>query len=55
MNIHVLRKEFQTVGAWTGGTTTQLAIWPEEADYASRRFDWRVSSARVEQEKSDFT
>ncbi len=40
---------------WSGGTTTQLAIWPPEAQYADRRFLWRISTARVELEQSDFT
>lgn len=40
---------------WSGGTTTQLAIAPAEADYAARDFLWRVSSATVELEQSDFT
>ena len=43
------------VSAWSGGTTTQLAIFPPEAKYADRDFLWRVSSATVELEKSDFT
>ncbi|NLL36968.1 MAG: HutD family protein [Fretibacterium sp.] len=55
MKLSLIRKEEQPVGVWAGGTTTQLAIWPEGADYASRRFDWRLSSARVELEESDFT
>jgi len=40
---------------WSGGTTTQLAIEPEGANYADRDFLWRLSSARVESEHSDFT
>lgn len=44
-----------TVSAWSGGTTTQLAIFPPEARYADRNFLWRVSSASVELEASDFT
>ena len=40
---------------WSGGTTTQIAIYPPEADYARRDFLWRVSSATVELEDSDFT
>ena len=43
------------VSAWSGGTTTQLAIFPETAGYADRDFLWRVSSATVELETSDFT
>lgn len=40
---------------WSGGTTTQLAIAPEGAVYAERDFLWRVSSATVELDESDFT
>jgi environmental stress-induced protein Ves len=40
---------------WSGGRTTQIAIAPEGADYARRDFLWRVSSATVELEESDFT
>ena len=41
--------------AWSGGTTTQLAIAPEGAVYADRDFLWRVSSASVNTAESDFT
>ena len=40
---------------WSGGTTTQLAIAPRGAVYADRSFLWRVSSASVELDESDFT
>ncbi|MDO4987413.1 MAG: HutD family protein [Synergistes sp.] len=40
---------------WSGGITTQLAIWPQDGDYAARKFDWRISSAVVEDEESVFT
>ena len=43
------------VSAWSGGTTTQLAIFPPDAVYAHRDFLWRVSSATVDLEESDFT
>lgn len=55
MKITLVKKGEQSVGTWSGGTTTQLAIWPEGADYASRRFAWRISSAVVELEESNFT
>lgn len=48
------RKDYSTT-RWSGGTTTQLAIAPEGAQYAGRDFLWRISSARVELEHSDFT
>lgn len=40
---------------WSGGTTTQLAIAPEGAQYADRNFLWRISSAKVALDHSDFT
>lgn len=43
------------ISNWSGGTTTQLFISPEGATLAERNFDWRISSARVEEETSDFT
>ncbi len=55
MRISVTRREEQRVGSWAGGTTTQLAIGPEGADYAARRFEWRISTARVDLDESDFT
>ena len=50
-----LTEKDYTVSHWSGGTTTQLAIWPPEAKYADRDFLWRISSATVELEESDFT
>ncbi|MBO4872001.1 MAG: HutD family protein [Lachnospiraceae bacterium] len=41
--------------AWSGGATTQFLIWPREAEYPDRNFLWRISSATVENEESDFT
>ena len=55
MKITHLRKESYTTSAWSGGTTTQLYIYPADADYASRRFNVRISSAAVDLEESDFT
>lgn len=40
---------------WSGGATMQLAIAPAGAVYADRDFLWRLSSATVELEESDFT
>lgn len=52
--IHI-RPEQYVVSQWSGGTTTQLAIAPEGAAYADRDFLWRLSSAAVELDQSDFT
>lgn len=40
---------------WSGGTTTQLLIWPPESDYKTREFQFRISSATIEEEHSEFT
>lgn len=46
--------KFNTI-TWSGGTSTQLYIYPETADYALRDFDFRLSTAKVEVAKSEFT
>lgn len=55
MDIRHLTKEDYKVSQWSGGTTTEVFIWPEGANYASREFSVRISSATVELEESDFT
>ena len=52
--LHLTQKDYKT-SAWSGGTTTELFIWPMGADYAKRKFAFRISSAVVELEESDFT
>ncbi|WP_312612445.1 HutD family protein [Oscillibacter sp.] len=53
--IRRIAPEEYTASRWSGGTTTQIAIAPAGAVYAERDFLWRVSSATVELETSDFT
>lgn len=55
MEWKLLTQADQVTTTWSGGTTTQLAIAPEGAVYADRDFLWRLSSAGVELEHSDFT
>ncbi|WP_338547119.1 HutD family protein [Emergencia sp. JLR.KK010] len=40
---------------WTGGTTTQLAIFPQESRYLERNFIWRLSSATCDLEETTFS
>lgn len=47
-------KDFNTIN-WSGGTSTQLFIFPLTADYQLRNFDFRLSTAKVEVEESNFT
>ena len=55
MKIKKIGTDMQSVSRWSGGTTTQLGICPEDALYADREFLWRVSSAVVELPESDST
>jgi len=40
---------------WSGGTTTQLVIYPDEAIYQEQNFLFRISTATVEVEESIFS
>lgn len=55
MEIKILHKEDFQTSEWSGGKTTQLYIYPLDAQYAKRDFKVRISSATVEMEESDFT
>lgn len=54
-NIKIIRKDQQKTSKWSGGTTTELYIYPEDSLYDHRNFKWRISSAKVEIECSTFT
>jgi len=55
MKIDILKAaDFKTT-KWAGGSTTELYIHPPTANYAGRNFDFRISSATVEIEQSNFT
>lgn len=45
----------QKTSTWSGGTTTELFIYPEDSVYSERNFDFRISTATVEVEESNFT
>lgn len=55
LKVQIIKKEDQLTTRWSGGTTTQLAIYPENALYSERNFLWRISSAEVELPESIFT
>lgn len=40
---------------WSGGTTRQLFIYPPESQYKDLNFQFRISTATVETETSEFT
>ena len=55
MEIKKIGRDACRVSSWAGGTTTELSIAPENGNYQSRDFLWRLSSATVELEESTFT
>ena len=55
MRIKIYSTKSRSTSSWAGGSTTELWIWPEDGDYASRDFRARISSATVLLEESDFT
>jgi len=40
---------------WSGGSSTQLYIFPANASFTERNFELRISTAKVEVEESTFT
>ena len=55
MQVFHLRSSDYHISNWSGGTTTELFLWPSEGNYAERNFSFRISSATVDQERSVFT
>lgn len=55
MNFEILKAESFEVKNWRGGTTTQLFIFPKTANYLAINLKFRLSTAKVLVEKSDFT
>ena len=55
MKIRLYGNEEFNTGKWSGGETTEFAIYPEKAKYIDRDFVWRLSSAGVDVEESTFT
>ena len=55
MKIKKIIKENYKKTKWSAGETTQVVIYPEDADFSKKDFIFRISSATVECEKSNFT
>lgn len=55
INIKLLKNDDYLTSVWSGGKTTQLYIYPEDAIYKELDFKFRISSATVELDKSEFT
>ena len=55
MRYELRKEEDFSVSKWMGGKTKELAIFPPDSKYIDRDFIWRLSSATVELEESDFS
>lgn len=55
MELEIFREKDIKTKEWSGGTTSELFIYPIEENYANRNFDFRISTAKINVEKSSFT
>ncbi|NEW66802.1 hypothetical protein GMA06_07250 [Granulicatella sp. zg-84] len=55
MNIQIIDKKEYVVSVWSGGKTTQICLAPPHAKFEVGEFDYRVSSATINLEKTVFT
>lgn len=55
MNYKVIKASSLKSSPWSGGETTELFIYPRDAEYATRNFNFRLSTATVKVEESTFT
>lgn len=54
-DVKVVRRSEHRTSSWSGGETTELAIFPPKSQYQACNFAWRISSATVTAATSDFT
>ena len=55
IDYEIIRCESLKTTEWSGGTTTEICIHPENSRYADRNFGFRISSALVADDESTFT
>lgn len=55
MKTAILSTQHFLTSQWSGGSTTQLYIFPANASYAAQDFELRISTAKVEAAESTFT
>lgn len=53
--IKLIKSKDFIVTQWSGGKTTEIYIYPEDANYKKINFKYRISSATVELQESNFT
>lgn len=53
--MQIIQFEELKTNEWSGGTTTELFIFPKTSSYKKMDFDFRISTATIEIERSTFT
>lgn len=51
----LIRRNSLVKESWSGGSTTEIYLYPPKQSYKSRNFLWRLSEAIIEDEKTIFT
>ena len=54
-NVELIREENFKPTFWSGGMATELITYPENSDYASRNFLWRLGVAKIDILESTFS
>lgn len=52
MEIKIIDESQFSTSVWSGGKTTEMYLYPQDASYKERNFLFRISSATVEDETS---
>ena len=55
MDYQIIKADSYKTSQWNGGDTTELFIYPMHSKYTTRNFNFRLSTATVNIEKSNFT
>lgn len=55
MKYYIVGNNGFNTSEWSGGTTTEMAIYPNSSKYLKRDFVWRISSATCDLDSSDFS
>ncbi len=55
MNYKIFKKEQFKTSKWAGGLTTEMVIEPEDSNYEQRNFRYRISTAQINLEHSEFS
>lgn len=55
MKITLLSSRDYKESVWSGGKTTEIFLSPSFGDFQQRKFDYRISTASVSQQESEFS